>query len=662
MSSTTLSVLLLAGYALSCVAVQTIPPAGSVPSVSVPFNASLRSGSDDLPPDHPRIRPGNDPLEPEQVHLMYYGSGEVLVSWVTGRATLYPGEPAVAELLPAAAAAAGAEAANATGLLNGGSRRLLASGEYAIDGDWEAAGSSQAYTAALAAYRRWQQQQQQLGTEGLHADGQFPSLEDGGLQPEGQREWQGDQGGGRPADPKPGGSTATRVEYGTSPDDLSMLAVGWQDRYSYAFDFPGAWNYTSGLLHHVPVMGLKPLQEYFYRVGRPGAWSGVFSFVAPPAKGQSETPLRIGLMADVGQTYNSSDTMEHMLKDAPHVIFHVGDLSYADDYQSDGELDPWVHNSSSTTPPPPGRQRPAWGSFQPRWDHWGRLAEPLASHIPYLVNTGNHEIERQSNGVEFGSYEARFPTPHLASGSKSHLFYSSDVGPVHAIFVTSYTAFERGSHQYKWLHHDLRSVDRTVTPWVVLTLHAPLYNSYLSHFKENECMRIEIEPLLYAYGVDIVFSGHTHAYERSNPVYRHRVDECGPAYITIGDGGNIERLAIPFVDGPGNCPDPDAQAPWDQPQKCVTYQDGEYCPQSQPKWSAFREPSFGHGILTVHNATYMEWAWNRNQDPVPVVTDSIAFVQPPLMLQRCGPAREAVLKALLQQRPGQQQVPDVSEL
>ena len=33
------------------------------------------------------------------------------------------------------------------------------------------------------------------------------------------------------------------------------------------------------------------------------------------------------------------------------------------------------------------------------------------------------------------------------------------------------------------------------------------YNTYIAHYKELECMRVALEPLLYRYGVDIVFAG-----------------------------------------------------------------------------------------------------------------------------------------------------------
>lgn len=62
--------------------------------------------------------------------------------------------------------------------------------------------------------------------------------------------------------------------------------------------------------------------------------------------------------------------------------------------------------------------------------------------------------------------------------------------------------------QYSWLQHDLEKVDRGVTPWLVAAWHSPWYNSYSSHYQESECMRQEMEELLYTHRVDIVFSGH----------------------------------------------------------------------------------------------------------------------------------------------------------
>ncbi len=52
-----------------------------------------------------------------------------------------------------------------------------------------------------------------------------------------------------------------------------------------------------------------------------------------------------------------------------------------------------------------------------------------------------------------------------------------------------------------------------------------------------------------------------------------------------GDGGNIEKLYVNFVDEPGRCP---AKEKRPSITKCPTKQDGHFCPSEQPLWSAFR--------------------------------------------------------------------------
>lgn len=43
----------------------------------------------------------------------------------------------------------------------------------------------------------------------------------------------------------------------------------------------------------------------------------------------------------------------------------------------------------------------------------------------------------------------------------------------------------------------------------------------------------------------------------------------------------------------------------------------------QPKISAFREPSFGHGQLSVVNATHAMWTWHRNDNNGVVASDQV---------------------------------------
>jgi hypothetical protein len=69
--------------------------------------------------------------------------------------------------------------------------------------------------------------------------------------------------------------------------------------------------------------------------------------------------------------------------------------------------------------------------------------------------------------------------------------------------------------QYVWLKNELASVDRKQTPWLIVVFHSPWYNSNLYHYLEGETMRVQFESWLVKAKVDIVFSGHVHAYERT---------------------------------------------------------------------------------------------------------------------------------------------------
>lgn len=69
----------------------------------------------------------------------------------------------------------------------------------------------------------------------------------------------------------------------------------------------------------------------------------------------------------------------------------------------------------------------------------------------------------------------------------------------------------------------LLQLDRTKTPWVIVAIHAPWYHTYAGHYKEVECMRQRYESLFAQYQVDLVLSGHVHAYERIRPVINYQV-------------------------------------------------------------------------------------------------------------------------------------------
>lgn len=106
--------------------------------------------------------------------------------------------------------------------------------------------------------------------------------------------------------------------------------------------------------------------------------------------------------------------------------------------------------------------------------------------------------------------------PFEESGSTSNLYYSFEVAGVHVVMLGSYADFSPSSDQYKWLKSDLGKVNRGITPWLVVLIHAPWYNSNYAHQGEHESvdMKKVMEEMLYKARVDVVFTGHVHAYER----------------------------------------------------------------------------------------------------------------------------------------------------
>ncbi|XAR62569.1 4-phytase [Bertholletia excelsa] len=434
----------------------------------------------------------------------------------------------------------------------------------------------------------------------------------------------------KPLDP---GRVASVVRYGRSKSALTDESTGHSLVYNQLYPFEGLQNYTSGIIHHVRLQGLYPDTKYYYQCGDPSipAMSDVLHFKTMPVSGPENYPRRIAVVGDLGLTYNTTSTVKHLIMNKPNLIIYGGDVSYANMYLTNGTGADCYSCSFKDTP--------IHESYQPRWDYWGRFMQPLLSKVPIMPVEGNHDIEQQVKNRTFVAYSSRFAFPSEESKSFSPLYYSFNAGGIHFIMLGGYVAYDKSSAQYGWLKRDLASVDRRVTPWIIATWHAPWYSTYKAHYREAECMRVSMEQLLYKYGVDLVFNGHIHAYERFNRVYNYTLDPCGPVYITVGDGGNREKMGIPHADEPGNCPDPADTVDDFMGGFCAFNftsgpAAGKFCWDRQPDYSAYRESSFGHGILKVKNETHALWSWYRNQDMYDKTGDQIYIIRQP---DKCPP-------------------------
>ncbi|PIA27162.1 hypothetical protein AQUCO_08300098v1 [Aquilegia coerulea] len=370
---------------------------------------------------------------------------------------------------------------------------------------------------------------------------------------------------------EPGSNT---VLYWSKHDKQKSSAEGKYRTYKF-------YNYTSGYIHHCTIKNLKFNTKYYYEVGI-GNTVRQFWFRTPPKVGP-DVPYTFGLIGDLGQSYDSNITLTHYEHNPTkgHALLFVGDLSYADNY-------PFHDNV--------------------RWDTWGRFTERSTAYQPWIWTAGNHELDfvpEIGETVPFKPYTHRYPVPYKASGSTAPFWYSIKRASAYIIVLSSYSAYGKYTPQFKWLEAEFPKVNRSETPWLIVLMHSPWYNSYNYHYMEGETMRVMYEPWFVKYKVDMVFAGHVHAYERSerisnvaynivNGVCTPIHDQSAPVYITIGDGGNLEGLATNMT-------------------------------EPQPKYSAYREASFGHAILDIKNRTHAYYSWHRNQDGYAVEADSLWF-------------------------------------
>ena len=81
----------------------------------------------------------------------------------------------------------------------------------------------------------------------------------------------------------------------------------------------------------------------------------------------------------------------------------------------------------------------------------------------------------------YEAYQARFASMPAGGRADGPLYYSYEVGPAHVIVLASFFVYSSGSAQYNWLEADLAAVDRTKTPWLLVLIHAPWYNSNTNH-------------------------------------------------------------------------------------------------------------------------------------------------------------------------------------
>lgn len=380
------------------------------------------------------------------------------------------------------------------------------------------------------------------------------------------------------------------VRYGTSADHLSSQACSIQST-----TYGSSRTYS----HTVILTDLTPATEYYYKIVSSN--SSIGNFLSPRVPGDP-TPFNLDVVIDLGvygadgytnasakgkrdaapsvEPELSHATIGRLAKtsDDYEIVIHPGDFGYADDWY----LRP--HNLVN------GKD-----AYQSILEQFYDQLAPISSRKLYMASPGNHEAacteiplttghcpDGQYNFTDFmHRFDQMMPTA-LPSHSdhqeaqalarkaqrlaRPPFWFSFEYGMVHVAMIDTETDFpdapdgkggsaglnagpfgqKHPSQQLEFLKADLASVDRKVTPWVIVAGHRPWYTSGSSACKP--CQKA-FESLLYRYGVDLGVFGHVHNSQRFLPVVNGTADPNGmkdpraPMYIIAGGAGNIEGLS-----------------------------------------------------------------------------------------------------------------------
>ncbi|MEU6573821.1 metallophosphoesterase family protein [Streptomyces sp. NPDC046805] len=329
------------------------------------------------------------------------------------------------------------------------------------------------------------------------------------------------------------------VRVGLRPDDLGRR-IEAEVRDLHTSGVQGVRPTVEQYYVHAALDGLRPGTTYYYGVGHEG-WdpaapdhrSTIASFRTAPA-----TPERFVFTAfgdqGVGQAANANDHV--LLRQNPAFHLHAGDICYADG------------NGTGTTK----------DGYDPRsWDLFLKQTEPVAKSVPWMVTTGNHDMEAWYSPDGYGGQLARFSLPgngfdpHGTPGAYAFTygnvaFVALDANDVS--YEIQANLGHTGGRQTAWLDRKLGELRAAKgVDFVVVYFHHCAYST--SQHASDGGVRGEWLPLFARHQVDLVINGHNHVYERTDAVRNGEVGRTVPigastdptrdgiVYVTAGGGG-----------------------------------------------------------------------------------------------------------------------------
>lgn len=141
----------------------------------------------------------------------------------------------------------------------------------------------------------------------------------------------------------------------------------------------------------------------------------------------------------------------------------------------------------------------------------------LNEGVKFYASLGNHDVR--------SGREAQISYDKFNMGGRS--YYSFTKGAVEFFALDS---TQMDTAQLAWVENKLQA---STSRWKVAFFHHPLYSSGKRHGSEMN-LRGVLEPLLTRFGVQVVFSGHDHFYERIKP-------QQGVQYFVEGASGQLRK-------------------------------------------------------------------------------------------------------------------------
>jgi acid phosphatase type 7 len=275
-----------------------------------------------------------------------------------------------------------------------------------------------------------------------------------------------------------------------------------------------AFPFSERNVHRVALKKLNPSTTYQIRFGD---FDKVYHFKTMPATLASE-PLKIAIGGD---TMHEKDMLEktnrQVAEQNPHFLIIGGDMAYENgSARAVGRMYDWFDACKNT------------------------LITKDNRIIPIVVGIGNHEVAggyhspRRFSGND-ADREKFAPYFYNLFAFPGHPGYNVlDFGNYLSLFIldTDHTNPIEGK-QTQWLAAELAK--RKDFVHIIPVYHVPAYPSVRDfNGSRSEAVRKNWLPLFEQYHVKLAFENHDHAYKRTFPIRKNRVDETG--IVFVGDG------------------------------------------------------------------------------------------------------------------------------